>query len=235
MMKNIARTLAVAAFVALPMTALAQGQPPIGTTILSSQTVLNGTIEQDLSSKSSQPGDSFVLNVQPPFPGDDQRFQNAKIYGHVDHVTHASGTKKGSIALAFDRLELSDGTLASIAGTTLAVEEKKGGNTAGRAVAGAIVGQIVGNFLGKHIGSDIGGAVGAIGGGLYAASLGTNVTVSQGSTIKLQTSQPATVTGRRQSMGYPPNNGPQPQYTPYSNYPNATPYQNPQPQPSFRP
>lgn len=231
MMKNIARTLAVAALVAFPNVALAQVMAPIGTTILSSQTVLNGTIEQDLSSKSSQPGDSFVLDVQPPFPADDQRFQGAKVYGHVQSVTHANGTHKGSIALAFDRMELADGTLASIAGTTLSVQQKAAGNTAGRAIAGAIIGQIVGNFLGKHIGSDVGGAVGAIGGGLYAANLGTNVTVGQGSTVKLQTTQPATVTGRRQAMSSPQTGQPayqqspypQPQYTPYQSQPSPHP------------
>jgi hypothetical protein len=198
MMQKLARMLAVLALVALPATALAQ-QAPIGTTLLGSQTVLNGTLEQDLSSKSTQVNDPFVLDVQAPFPGDDQRFQGARILGHVESVSHAGGTHKGGLQLAFDRLVLADGTEATLTGEVLSVQAQKGGSTTGRAIVGAVLGQIVGNYIGKHIGSDVGGAVGAIGGGVYAASLGTNITLGKGTVVKLQTTQPTTVTGRRQA------------------------------------
>ncbi|HTJ25590.1 MAG TPA: hypothetical protein VMA36_05425 [Candidatus Limnocylindria bacterium] len=218
MFRTILQAFAGLAIAALPIAAAAQSA---GDTLLPSQTVITGALEQPISSKNAQIGDPFVLDVQSPYPGDDQRFNGAKIYGHVASVGRAAGSHKGSLNLAFDRLALADGTTASLQGTLLSLDQKQGGSTAARGLMGAIVGNIVGNYLGKHIGTDIGGAVGAIGGGLYAASLGTNVTVNQGSTIEMKTTQPSTILSRRQA-GYPGQNYPGQNY-PNQNYPNQPP------------
>jgi len=199
MVRTTLQALAVAAIAVLPLAASAQYSPNTGDTLLASQTVLTGTLEQSLNSRSSQVGDPFVLDVIPPFPGDDQRYNGAKIYGHVQSVQHASNMKRGGLTLAFDRLTLMDGTTASLQGSVLSYDAKSGGNAGARGLAGGIVGQIVGNYLGKHIGTDIGGAVGAIGGALYASSLGTNVTIGQGSQVAMKTTAPSTVLSRRQA------------------------------------
>ena len=206
MFKKSLQILTLSAFAALPTMASAQSA---GTTLLPSQTVVNGTLEQSLNSKSANVQDPFVLDVQGPYPADDQRFANARVYGHVATVTHASTTKKGAVTLAFDRLVLADGTTASLQGQTLSIDAQ--GNKANKTVktiAGAVIGQVVGNYIGKHIGSDVGGAVGAIGGGIVAANSGQNITVAQGSKVQLQTTAPATVLSLRQS-------GPGPTPTPY--------------------
>ena len=209
MIRNILRTLAAATIVALPLAASAQNQ---GDVLLPSQTVIAGNLEQPLTSKSAQVGDPFVLDVVAPFPADDQRYNNARIYGHVASVQRAASTKKGSLGLAFDRITLADGTSASVAGSVISMDAKQNGNSSARGLAGAVVGQILGNYIGKHIGTDVGGAVGAIGGAIYAGNLGTNITVGQGTTVKLQTSQNAVILSRRQA-GYPPNGTyPQQQY-----------------------
>jgi hypothetical protein len=216
--------LAVTAFAALPLAAAAQqyNGGGGGDVLLPSQTVITGTLEQTLNSKTAQVGDPFVLDVSPPYPGDDQHFQGAKVYGHVAGVQRAVGTKHGQVNLAFDRLTLMDGTTASLTGQLLSLDAKQGGNTAGRSIVGAVVGQIIGNYIGKHIGTDVGGAVGAIGGGIYAGNLGTNVTVGQGTTVALKTTTPAMILSRRQAgyngSGYNNNGGgnyPTPYPTPY--------------------
>lgn len=221
MLRTSLLALAVAAFAAVPVAASAQYNG--GDTLLPSQTVVTGTLEQSINSKTAQVGDPFVLDVTPPFPGDDQRFQGAKVYGHVANVQRASGTRKGGVNLAFDRLTLMDGTTASLTGQLLSLDAKQGGNTAGRSIVGAVVGQIIGNYIGKHIGTDIGGAVGAIGGGIYAGNLGTNVTVGQGTTVALKTTTPAMILSRRQA-GYPNQNG-------YYQNQNGGPYPTPYPTP----
>jgi hypothetical protein len=226
MLRNSLLALAVAAFAALPLAAAAQQYNGGGDTLLPSQTVITGTLEQTINSKTAQVGDPFVLDVAPPYPGDDQRFQGAKVYGHVSAVQRAVNTKHGQVNLAFDRLTLVDGTTASLTGQLLSLDAKQGGNTAGRSIVGAVVGQIIGNYIGKHIGTDVGGAVGAIGGGIYAGNLGTNVTVGQGTTVALKTTTPAMILSRRQA-GYQSGNGynygpPQPNN---GNYP--TPYPTP--------
>jgi outer membrane lipoprotein SlyB len=226
-MKKFALALVAAAALTAPTAVFAQQyQPPqqapqqyqqpapIGTTVLASQTVLTGTLEQALNSKTANVGDPVILDLQPPFPNDDPRFTGGRIYGHVNSVTHAASTTKGGLTLAFDRIELSDGTVASVAGETMKIDSTKGGNTAGRAIVGGLVGQVVGNYIGKHIGSDVGGALGAVGGAIYAANMGTNINVPQGASVQLKTTQNATVTGRRQAGAPDYNNNPNPYPTP---------------------
>ncbi len=206
MFKKSLQVLTIAALATFPTMASAQSA---GTTLLPSQTVINGTIEQSLNSKSANVQDPFVLDVQGPYPADDQRFANARVYGHVATVTHATTTKKGAVTLAFDRLVLANGTTASLQGQTISIDAQ--GNKANKTVktiAGAAIGQVLGNYIGKHIGTNIGGAVGAIGGGVIAANSGQNITVAQGSKVQLQTTAPATVLSLRQS-------GPGPTTTPY--------------------
>jgi hypothetical protein len=222
MLRKSLQALAVAAFAALPLAASAQYN---GDTLLPSQTAIQGTLEQSISSRNAQVGDPFVLDVTPPYPADDQRYQGAKVYGHVATVGRAGGMHKGSVSLAFDRLTLADGTTASLQGQVLSLDQQGNrANTTTKAIVGGVVGQVLGNYIGKHIGTDVGGAVGAIGGAILAASSGQNVTVNQGSTVALKTTAPATVLSRRQA-GYPGqynnnNNGnypppPTPYPTPY--------------------
>ncbi|MGD1065425.1 MAG: hypothetical protein ABR975_01245 [Vulcanimicrobiaceae bacterium] len=193
---------------ALPLTALAQVPPPgygpAPEQLLPSQAVITGVLEQSISSKTAQIGDPFVLDVQPPFPGDDNRFHDAKVYGYVRNVGRAGGLKKGSVELAFDRITLADGTTASLRATVLSLDAKQQGNKGARAVIGAVIGDIVGNYIGKHVGTNIGGAVGAVGGAIYAASIGTNVIIGSGSTVEMRTVQASEILSRRQQYQPPP-------------------------------
>ncbi|MGD0051684.1 MAG: hypothetical protein ABSD03_07660 [Vulcanimicrobiaceae bacterium] len=213
MSRSILVAVAAALLVALPLAAPAQytggGPPPGGAgpnsdQLLPSQTVITGVLEQAISSKTAQVGDPFVLDVTPPYPGDDARFQAAKVYGHVAAVSRAGGVKKGSVALAFDRITLADGTTASLSGSVLSLDAKQQGSKGARAVIGAVIGDIIGNYIGKKIGTNIGGAVGAVGGAIYAANIGTNVTIGPGSTVEMRTTQPSTVLSRRQQYQPPP-------------------------------
>src|SRR5450755_1591105 len=210
-------TAVAAVAVAAAVPAIVLAQVAVGQPIVPSQTVLTGTLEHPINTKTVQPTDQFVLDIQPPYPGDDQRLNGARVIGHVANVDRASGTKKGSVTLAFDRLMLADGTEASVSGQMISTQGQQGGNTAGRAIVGGVVGQIIGNYIGKHIGTDVGGAVGIIGGAAYGASLGTNVTLPQGSTVQFKTTQPAVVTGRRQGssevQAQPNTQAPPPSYS----------------------
>ena len=228
MLRKALQVLAIAAVAALPLAASAQynGQSNgqyngnTGDTLLPSQTVITGTLEQSINSKTAQVGDPFVLDLATPYPADDMRYQGAKVYGHVAAVQRAGGTKKAAVNLGFDRLTLVDGTTASLTGQVLSLDAKQGGNSTARGIAGGFIGQVLGNYVGKHIGTDVGGAVGMIGGAIYAGNLGTNVTIGQGTTVSLKTTTASTVLSRRQA-GYPNGNGS------YQNQPYPTPYPTP--------
>jgi hypothetical protein len=231
MFRKALQVLAVAAVAALPLAASAQyngnGQynGNTGDTLLPSQTVISGTLEQTLNTRNAQVGDPFVVDVQPPFPADDARYQGAKVYGHVASVERAGGMHKAGIVLGFDRLTLVDGTTASLQGQVLSVDTQGNkSNSTAKTIAGGVVGMIVGNYIGKHIGTDVGGAIGGAGGAILAANSGQNIQVNQGSTVSMKTTAPATVLSRRQAgypnnnNGYPNNNGnayPTPYPTPY--------------------
>lgn len=227
---------AVGAFAAVAIPVVVLAQVNVGQPILPSQTVLSGTLEHPINTKTAQATDQFVLDIQPPYPADDQRLAGARVIGHIATIDRAAGTKKGSVTLAFDRLLMADGTEASVTGQMLSTQGQQGGNTATRAIVGGVVGQIIGNYIGKHIGTDVGGAVGIIGGAVYGGSLGTNVTLPQGSTVQFKTTQAALVTGRRQAgadpQSQPPTyNAPQPPAYTAPTYSQPAPQQ-PYPQPS---
>ncbi|GAC1405487.1 MAG: hypothetical protein NVSMB64_10420 [Candidatus Velthaea sp.] len=197
MFRRSFQTLAIAAFAAFPLAASAHST---GETLLPSQSVIGGTLEQKIDSRTANALDPFVLDVQAPYPADDQRYAGGRVYGHVATVAHAGGTKKGEVTLAFDRLVLADGTAASLQGQVVSLDAQTNkSNKTAKTIAGAVVGQILGNYVGKHIGTDVGGAVGAIGGGLYAANTGQNITIPQGSSVSMKTTAPATVLARRQA------------------------------------
>jgi hypothetical protein len=235
MLRKALQLVAVAAIAAVPLAASAQynGGPNgqyggNGDTLLPSSTVITGTLEQTISSRNAQVGDPFVLDVQPPFPMDDSRYQGSRVYGHVASVTHAGGMHKGAVQLAFDRLTLMDGTTAALQGQVLSLDAQGNkSNSTAKTIIGAIVGQITGNYIGKHIGTDVGGAVGAVGGAILAANSGQNVQVPQGSTVSMKTTAPATVLSRRQA-GYPNGNG---GYNNGNNGNNGQPYPTPYPTP----
>ncbi|MGD0472278.1 MAG: hypothetical protein ABSB70_03590 [Candidatus Velthaea sp.] len=212
---------AVAVAAAVPAAVLAQ--VAVGQPIVPSQTVLTGTLEHPINTKTVQPTDQFILDIQPPYPADDQRLNGARVIGHIANVEHASGSRRGSVTLAFDRLMLADGTEASVSGQMISTQGQQGGNTAARAIAGGVIGQIVGNYIGKHIGTDVGGAVGILGGAAYGASLGTNVTLPQGSTVQFKTTQAAVVTGRRQAGTDVQQQPQQPQQLPQPQQPQQLP------------
>jgi hypothetical protein len=228
MLRKTLQALAIAAVAALPLAASAQYNGQYnnnGDTLLPSQTVISGTLEQTINTKNAQVGDPFVLDVQPPFPADDARYQGAKVYGHVATVDRAGGMHKAGIVLAFDRLTLVDGTTAALQGQVLSIDTQGNkANSTAKTIAGGVVGMIVGNYIGKHIGTDVGGAIGGAGGAILAANSGQNIQVNSGTTVSMKTTAPATVLSRRQA-GYPNgyNNGgynnqnayPTPYPTPY--------------------
>ena len=228
MLRTTLQAIAIAALAALPLAASAQYNGQYnnnGDTLLPSQTVISGTLEQTINTKNAQVGDPFVLDVQPPFPADDARYQGAKVYGHVATVDRAGGMHKAGIVLAFDRLTLVDGTTASLQGQVLSIDTQGNkANSTAKTIAGGVVGMIVGNYIGKHIGTDIGGAIGGAGGAILAANSGQNIQVNSGTSVSMKTTAPATVLSRRQA-GYPNgyNNGgynnqnayPTPYPTPY--------------------
>ncbi|MBC5804414.1 MAG: copper amine oxidase N-terminal domain-containing protein [Candidatus Eremiobacteraeota bacterium] len=168
--------------------------PVPGAATLNSGVNLNGSMQTDISSATAHVGDTFAVNLVPPYPNDDTTFANAYLVGHVSDVVKAGQGRKAQLQLAFDKIVFPDGHTLPVAAHVTGVQEKKGSAIAQQA-AGALGGMIVGNIIGKTVlHTNVGGAIGAAGGFLYANNLKTDVTIPKSSSVTIQTEQP-----RRQS------------------------------------
>lgn len=181
MQKTIAGT-ALAGFMAVTMGAALA---------LSSGSVLNGTINQNLSSNHAYVGEPVSLsNVS------GGGVSGGTLYGYVSSVQKAGQGRPGSIQLHFNRLVANGSTYTVQTTVTNANVSTK--NNALKEAGGALAGMLVGNAIGKTVfHSGLGGVAGAAGGYLLAKNNRQDVNISAGSTVQVQVNSVV----RRQSHG----------------------------------
>ncbi|HKP84712.1 MAG TPA: peptidoglycan-binding protein [Blastocatellia bacterium] len=182
--KSASVILALALMLVVTLPALA-GRPvtvPAGT-------VIPLTMDTYLGSDSSKVGDKFTATVTRDVIIDGQLAipANAKIEGHVTGTTPSErSSRAGTIAVAFDRLVMSDGGSVPIDGTLTTLSEEgrrqidqsideesrvSGGSRTRRGVvfigggagAGAVIGAIAGGGKGAAVGAGIGAVLGTLG------------------------------------------------------------------------
>jgi len=183
--KSVSQTLSLALLLLLAIPAFADHlvNVPVGT-------VIPLKMDSHLSSESSRVGDRFTATVSRDVTIDGQVIipANSKVEGHVTNATPSDRTSKaGTIAIAFDRLTLTNGPAIPVDGTltTLSEEGRReldrdtvdgedrvgGGNRTRRAVvfigggagAGAVIGAVTGGAKGAAVGAGIGAVLGTIG------------------------------------------------------------------------
>jgi hypothetical protein len=134
-------------------------------------------LEDTIDTKESKDGDRFNATVITP-----SRYADATVEGHVAKINKSGKmTGKTELALAFDRIKLSNGQIVPMAaqvvrvyGENSAKEVDEEGNvrsgskgkttavrTGGGAAAGAVIGAIAGGGKGAAIGAAVGAAAGA--------------------------------------------------------------------------
>ena len=160
--------------------------------------IVYGRMQTSINTATANPGDGFTMAVIPPFPNQAGGLEGATIYGHVAAVTRAARGRKAALKLAFDRLQLADGSVASITGTLSQAQEKKQSRNGATVALSTIGGMILGNMIGKTIfHTNIGGIAGAAGGFLYGYNNKSNFTIENGTEVQMRLDR--TVTIRRQS------------------------------------
>lgn len=179
------KTLAVnalAGFMAITM-AVAQA--------LTSGSVLNGTLNQNLSSNHAYRGEPVSLsNVS------GGGVSGGTLYGYVSSVQKAGQGRPGSIQLHFNRLVTGSSTYTVQTTVTNANVSTK--NNTLKEAGGALAGMLVGNAIGKTVfHTGIGGIVGAAGGFLLAKNNREDVNISAGTNVQVQVNSVV----RRQSHG----------------------------------
>jgi hypothetical protein len=163
----------------LLVTALtASAAPSVGT-------LLDGTLDQNLSSNHAYAGQAISLSNVTSDDGS-RSVRGARLYGHVGQVQSAGQGRPGKIRLDFTTLVLSNGARYAVSTytTNMRVETK---NNALKEAGGALAGMLVGNAVGKTLfGGSAGGALGAAGGFLLAKNNRQDVNIPQGSVVQVQ-------------------------------------------------
>ncbi len=179
--------------------------------VIPNGTQLKAEMRSTVSTKASQNGDRFTMEVVSP-----SQYQGAIIEGHVI-TAERSGVLSGraNVSLDFDTIRLRNGRTYKFAGiidnVTLASGENvtvdnegqvKDNNqtskTVKRAGIGAGVGAILGAILGGGDGAAIGAAIGAgAGAGTVIAQGRDDVELEQGSSVSITASSPVSVSNQR--------------------------------------
>lgn len=173
--------------------------------VIPNGTRVMATLRNDVSTKASQDGDRFTMEITSP-----SQYQGAIIEGRVV-TAERSGRVSGraNVSLDFDTIRMRNGQTYRFAGiiddVTLANGEKvtvnnegqvrdnnQTGKTVTRAGIGAGVGAILGAILGGGQGAAIGAAIGAAGGaGTVIAQGRDDVELNQGTQFMITASAPA--------------------------------------------
>ena len=170
-------------------------------------TRLTARLENNISTRASQPGDRFTMTVTSPY-----QYRGAVIEGHVDAAQN-SGRLSGraNVSLVFDSIRTTNGRVYNFAGMVDSVRALNGDtlsvnnegtvrdtNQTTKAVTRAGIGAVIGAIIGAVAGGGQGAAIGAtVGAGAGAGSVliqgRDNIELAQGSEFAITASAPAGV------------------------------------------
>ncbi len=151
---------------------------------LTSGSLLNGTLTQDISSNHASVGQSVTLSNVTSADGSGS-VVGGTLYGHVSAVQPAGQGRPGKISFAFTRLVTGSGTYS--VDTTVTQTQTNTKNNIAKEAGGALAGMLVGNMIGKtvfHTGA--GGFLGAAGGFLLAKNNHQNINLQRGSVVQVR-------------------------------------------------
>ncbi len=205
-MHSLLRVLALATLAIFGATASAFAQSiPV---TLDSGTEIHAIMNAPIDTGTAHVGDRFSMAVMPPYPPGSDQLSGATITGTVLKVTPAGQGRNPELQLAFQTIELADGTTLDIDAQMTQVEQKSDGKNGAAVAAATGIGMIVGNIIGKTVfHSNDGGLIGAAGGFITGYNKKANMQVPQGSHVTVMLTHPLVV--RRQAR-YQPSPTPQP-------------------------
>lgn len=150
--------------------------------VIDSGTLIDGQLQQEISSKTAQDGDSFTVRTA----------KGSIISGHLTEVARANVGRKAHLKLNFDRIRFAGGRSEPLQAKLVSVSKKAQPNYT-RAAGTVLGGMLAGNIIGKALGTNAGGLIGAIGGGLLASNTISDIDLPQNSLVELQLTEPLRV------------------------------------------
>ncbi len=153
------------------------------TVVAKQGTIVNASLGQSLSSKTSQNGDKFTLSEKDTFFHHDAALQGVVIDGHVENVSPASARHKASMSMIFDDAQLPGGKTVPFNAQLVSLKAIEPHTHHVRDVGLIVGGAVVGHMFAKqHHGGLAGGAAGFA----LASSLKSDINVKTGTVVKLK-------------------------------------------------
>ena len=175
-----------------------------GSFVVPDGSVLNATLDTDLSTRTANTGDHFTMTVNSP-----EQFRGAVIDGHVASVSRSGRiTGRSEMSLNFDDIRMPNGqtyqfagfidTVSAANGDTVQVDNEgtvrdrnQTTQTEERAAIGTAVGAIIGAIAGGGRGAAIGAVLGAgAGAGSVYAQGRNDLDLMRGSQVTIRASAP---------------------------------------------
>ncbi len=182
-MLKSAHTLGAAALAAALLVPAAS---PAQTVVVKRGTIVYGTLQQPLDSKTNHNGDTFTLSEHDTWFHHNPALHGGTIEGHVENVTPAGPTHKATMAVILDDIKMPDGTMAPIHATILSAKEFEPKHhlfrDTGVIIGSAVVGHIVASKMGKQHGGLAGGAAGFA----LVSAMKSDIKLKKGTVVKMK-------------------------------------------------
>lgn len=176
-----------------------------GASVVPADTVVRMRLNQGISSRTAQKGDTFTASVVAPVVIENKVVipEGSTVHGRVTEVTRAERRSNGTIAVAFHQIELPSQERVEIHGSLTSLQDEKGQNQSvgqegevegkstakrnvvfigGGAGVGALIGAVAGGGKGAGIGAALGAGLGTLG---TLLSEGNEVEVASGTEIAM--------------------------------------------------
>jgi hypothetical protein len=163
-----------------------------GATLVAAGTNFYGRLQQQISTKTSHDGDTFVLTQTDTLFHKNPALHGSAIDGHLENVRAAGPMRNAALTIVFDDIRMADGTKAPIDVKLESMNKFEPKSHHMRTLGLMIGGAIAGHEVAKHTGRRHGGLIGAVGGYALSQSLKTDITVPAGTVIEVKFEKPAT-------------------------------------------
>lgn len=143
-----------------------------------------GNITRSLDTANASVGDPVTLR---DVVSQDGTVTGATLSGQVSHVVRAGSGQRAELGVTFTTLTLRDGTQFAVDGSVTGMQAQTKSNV-GRELIGAVAGMAAGNILAKSVfgaTNGMGGFLGATAGYLVATNMKQNMTVPEGSAVRV--------------------------------------------------
>jgi hypothetical protein len=151
--------------------------------------LIEAKVTTGISSKTSQNGDPFSLEVTDSLFHHHPELKGAVVDGHLENVTPASATHKATLSIIFDNITFPDGKQEPISVVVNKLSQIEPKTHHIRDLGIIVGGAVAGHIVSKKTGHGGGTLAGAAAGFALVSSLKSDIVIKPGTVIQLKLKQ----------------------------------------------